>query len=116
MRHTLPGPVTATSGNGARRRTFAAAAPRATSFRSPPGLRSTDGKDGDENYDIRIARDGTWFYHGSPIGRKSLVKLFASVLRRDDLGDYWLETPAERGRIRVDDAPFVAVELTVSGS
>lgn len=65
--------------------------------------------------DIRIARDGTWFYHGSPIGRKPLVKLFASVLQRDDSGDYWLVTPAEKARIRVDDAPFTAVEMTVSG-
>ncbi len=65
--------------------------------------------------DMRIARDGTWFYHGSPIGRKPLVKLFASVLSRDDDGDYWLTTPAEKGRIAVDDAPFLAVELTVAG-
>lgn len=68
-----------------------------------------------EEFDIRIARDGTWFYHGSPITRKPLVKLFASVLRRDDQGEYWLQTPVEKGRIRVDDAPFLAVELTVSG-
>ncbi|MFQ5959211.1 MAG: DUF1285 domain-containing protein [Alphaproteobacteria bacterium] len=66
--------------------------------------------------DMRIARDGTWFYHGSPIGRKPLVKLFASVLSRDEDGDYWLTTPAEKGRIVVDDAPFVAVELTAAGS
>lgn len=66
-------------------------------------------------FDIRIAPDGTWFYHGSPITRKPLVKLFASVLRRDSAGEYWLTTPAENGRIRVDDAPFVAVELTVAG-
>lgn len=65
--------------------------------------------------DMRIGRDGTWFYHGSPIGRNRLVKLFARVLRRDSEGVYWLETPAEKGRIEVDDAPFVAVELTVSG-
>ncbi|MBB6249780.1 hypothetical protein FHS74_000313 [Nitrospirillum iridis] len=69
----------------------------------------------DEGYDIRIARDGTWFYHGSPIGRLPLVKLFSTVLRRDDSGDYWLITPAERGRIRVDDAPFVAVEMRREG-
>lgn len=69
----------------------------------------------DEAYDIRIARDGTWFYQGSPIGRRGLVRLFASVLRRDEAGDYWLITPAERGRIQVDDAPFTAVELTVAG-
>src|SRR6202035_858787 len=65
--------------------------------------------------DMRIARDGTWFYRGSPIGRLPLVKLFASVLRREADGDYWLVTPAERGRIRVDDVPFVAVELTADG-
>lgn len=66
--------------------------------------------------DIRIGRDGTWFYHGSPIGRKPLVKLFASVLQRDINGDYWLVTPAERGRIKVDDVPFTAVEVNAAGS
>ena len=70
----------------------------------------------DEQYDMRIARDGTWFYHGSPIGRIALVKLFATVLRRDDAGDYWLITPAERGRITVEDVPFVAVELKTEGT
>ncbi len=65
--------------------------------------------------DMRIARDGTWFYHGSPIGRKPLVKLFASVLGRDEDGVYWLTTPVEKGRVEVDDAPFVAVALTVTG-
>jgi uncharacterized protein len=65
--------------------------------------------------DMRIGHDGTWFYHGSPIGRKPLVKLFASVLRREDDGDYWLITPVERARIRVDDAPFTAVEVNASG-
>ena len=65
--------------------------------------------------DIRIGRDGTWFYHGSPIGRKPLVKLFASVLRREG-DDYWLVTPAERGRINVDDVPFTAVEVNATGS
>jgi hypothetical protein len=64
---------------------------------------------------MRIGKDGTWFYHGSPIGRKPLVKLFASVLRREADGDYWLVTPAERGRIRVDDAPFTAVEVNAAG-
>jgi uncharacterized protein len=66
-------------------------------------------------FDIRIGSDGTWFYHGSPITRKPLVKLFASVLRRDASGAYWLTTPVESGRIVVDDAPFVAVELTAAG-
>lgn len=65
--------------------------------------------------DMRIGRDGTWFYHGSPIGRKPLVRLFASVLRRDEAGDFWLETSAEKCRIRVDDAPFLAVAMTVAG-
>ncbi len=66
--------------------------------------------------DMRIGRDGTWFYHGSPIGRKPLVKLFASVLNRDEDGVYWLTTPVEKGRVEVDDAPFLAVELEVVGA
>jgi hypothetical protein len=65
--------------------------------------------------DMRIARDGTWSYRGSPIGRLPLVKLFASVLRREADGRYWLVTPAERGRIAVEDVPFLAVALTVEG-
>ena len=68
------------------------------------------------DFDIRIAADGTWLYRGSPIARMALVRLFASVLKRDAAGDYWLETPVERGRIRVDDAPFVAVELDIEGT
>lgn len=67
------------------------------------------------DFDFRIAADGTWFYEGTPIGRKPLVKLFASVLRREEDGSYWLVTPVERGRIVVDDAPFVAVECDVEG-
>lgn len=69
----------------------------------------------DEAYPIVIRADGTWIYHGSPIGRLALVKLFSTVLRRDQAGDYWLITPAERGRISVEDAPFVAVGLEVQG-
>jgi hypothetical protein len=64
---------------------------------------------------MRIARDGTWFYRGSPIARLPLVKLFASVLRREADGHYWLVTPAERGKIEVDDVPFLAVALTAEG-
>jgi uncharacterized protein len=64
---------------------------------------------------MRIARDGTWFYRGSPIHRMPLVKLFASVLRREADGSYWLVTPAERGRIAVEDAPFVAVAVDREG-
>jgi len=65
---------------------------------------------------IHIARDGNWFYLGTPITRASLVRLFASVLRREADGAYWLVTPAERGRISVEDAPFLAVELDVEGT
>lgn len=62
-----------------------------------------------------IRRDGTWLYRGSPIGRKEMVCLFASVLKRDEDGAFWLETPAERGQIQVEDAPFLAVELEWRG-
>ena len=64
--------------------------------------------------DMRIAADGTWYYLGTPIGRAPLVKLFSSVLRRDG-DDYLLVTPVEKLRIRVDDAPFQAVEMAVEG-
>ena len=66
--------------------------------------------------DMRIARDGTWYYMGSPIGRKPLVRLFASVLQRNESGEFWLVTPAEMCRIRVEDAPFTAVGMTVRGT
>ena len=65
--------------------------------------------------DIRIARDGTWFHLGTPIGRKELVRLFSTILRKDPDG-YYLVTPAEKMRITVDDAPFLAVLLTVEGA
>ncbi|MZR30114.1 DUF1285 domain-containing protein [Sneathiella litorea] len=65
--------------------------------------------------DMRIARDGTWFYLGSPIGRKPLVKLFSGVIRLDDDGKYYLVTPVEKIGITVDDAPFVAVEMFIEG-
>lgn len=64
---------------------------------------------------FRIRRDGAWLYQGSPIGRKEMVCLFASVLKREADGSFWLETPAERGRIEVEDTPFVAIELDWSG-
>ncbi|WP_419536223.1 DUF1285 domain-containing protein [Endozoicomonas sp.] len=63
--------------------------------------------------DMRISRDGRWHYNGSPIGRESMVKLFASVLRHDDDGHYYLVTPVEKVRIQVDDAPFVAISAEV---
>ena len=64
--------------------------------------------------DMRIARDGTWFYLGTPIGRIGLVRLFSTVLKRE--GDaYFLVTPVEKVGITVEDAPFLAVDFTVSG-
>ncbi len=65
--------------------------------------------------DIRIARDGTWFHMGSPIGRKELVRLFSTILRRDG-DDYVLVTPAEKMRIVVEDVPFLAVLMDANGS
>jgi uncharacterized protein len=65
--------------------------------------------------DIRIRRDGTWFYLGTPIGRPALVRLFAGILKREQ-GRYFLVTPVEKVGITVDDAPFVAVDVTVSGA
>ncbi|QEL25792.1 DUF1285 domain-containing protein [Bosea sp. F3-2] len=64
--------------------------------------------------DMRIAADGTWFYLGTPIGRPALVKLFSSVLKREG-DDYFLVTPVEKVGIKVDDAPFQAVEMQVDG-
>ena len=64
--------------------------------------------------DMRIARDGTWFYLGTPIGRPELVRLFSTILRKD--GDkYFLVTPVEKVGITVDDAPFVAVDFEAAG-
>jgi len=65
--------------------------------------------------DMEIRRDGTWFYLGTPIGRPGLVKLFSSILRRDG-DDYFLVTPVEKVGIRVQDAPFVAQDFSVSGA
>jgi hypothetical protein len=66
--------------------------------------------------DMEIKADGTWFYLGTPIGRAPLVRLFSTVLRKDEDGRTYLVTPVEKVGIRVADAPFVAVELDVSGS
>jgi hypothetical protein len=65
--------------------------------------------------DMRIATDGTWFYLKTPIGRPALVKLFASVLKREG-NRYFLVTPVEKCGITVDDAPFLAVELRIEQS
>jgi len=65
--------------------------------------------------DIHIARDGVWRHDGAPIPREALVCLFASILRRDADGHYYLVTPVEKWRIQVSDAPFVAVRVDVAG-
>src|SRR5262249_34321151 len=65
------------------------------------------------NLDMRIAADGTWYYLKTPIGRLALVKLFASVLKREG-DDYFLVTPVEKCGIEVEDAPFLAVELKIT--
>ncbi len=65
---------------------------------------------------MAIGADGTWFYQGSPIGRKPLVRLFSRVLRRDPDGRHFLVTPVEKVDVAVADAPFLAVELEVLGS
>lgn len=65
--------------------------------------------------DMRIARDGTWFYLGTPIGRPQMVKLFSSILKREG-EDYFLVTPVEKVGIKVDDAPLFAVDFSVTGT
>lgn len=62
--------------------------------------------------DMEIRADGTWFYMGTPIGREALVRLFSTVLRKDDDGKTYLVTPVEKVGIRVEDAPFIAVEMS----
>ena len=64
---------------------------------------------------MAIRRDGTWLYQGSPVGRIALVKLFASILRKDEDGRTYLVTPAEKVDVAVEDAPFLAVEMAVEG-
>ena len=64
--------------------------------------------------DMEIRADGTWFYMGTPIGRQPLVRLFSTVLRKDEDGRTYLVTPVERVGIRVEDAPFLAVEMAVA--
>ena len=65
--------------------------------------------------DMEIRADGTWFYLGTPIGRAPLVRLFSTVLRKDEDGRTYLVTPVEKVGIRVVDAPFLAVEMNASG-
>jgi hypothetical protein len=66
--------------------------------------------------EMRIARDGTWFHQGSPIGRAAMVKLFSTILRREADGSYVLVTPVEKLDIEVEEAPFIAVEMKAEGA
>ncbi|MEO5866439.1 MAG: DUF1285 domain-containing protein [Sphingomonas sp.] len=66
--------------------------------------------------EMRIARDGSWYHQGSPIGRQEMVRLFSTILRRESGGGYVLVTPVEKLDIAVDDAPFTAVELRADGA
>lgn len=62
---------------------------------------------------MKISRDGVWFYQGSPIGRQKMVRLFSTILRRDEDGMHYLVTPVEKVPVEVEDAPFLAVEMQV---
>ena len=75
-------------------------------------IRSAD----EQQFNIQIAADGRWYHDGGEIRRKALVKLFASVLKRDPAGVFWLETPVEKVRIEVADAPFIATRLIVENA
>lgn len=67
-------------------------------------------------YEISIRKDGVWTHKGTPIERLALVRLFATVLRRDPEGLYWLAVPGERGVVDVEDAPFLAIEVKSEGT
>jgi uncharacterized protein len=64
-----------------------------------------------EEGDFRIRADGVWLHEGSPIGREAMVRLFASILRKDDDGQTYLVTPGEKVRVRVEDAPFLGIRV-----
>jgi hypothetical protein len=83
---------------------------------APPGGETVRLPDLCGDFQMRIDRNGTWHYRGSPIGRIALVKLFSTVLRRDVDGVHWLTTPVENGRITVEDAAFIALEMIAEGA
>jgi hypothetical protein len=85
----------------------------AAGARLPPVDRWQPAHCGDS--EMRIARDGTWYHQGTPIGRSEMVRLFSTILRREPDGRFVLVTPAEKLDIAVDDAPFVAVEMKAEG-
>lgn len=82
---------------------------------APVGINTTQRQVIFNDIGMRIDRNGVWYYQGSPINRLKLQKLFASVMRRDDTGAYWLITPDEIVPVTVDAAPFIAVELHATG-
>lgn len=88
---------------------------RVSGNRASSGGQAASGEVDCGDFGIRIDRAGTWYYQGSPIGRKPIVKLFSTVLNKREDGSYWLTTPVENGRIEVEDVPFVAVEMISSG-
>jgi len=83
---------------------------------APAGLELTPRQALLGDINMRIDRAGVWHYLGSPIKRQALVRLFASVLKRDAAGDYWLVTPAEVARLDVEDTPFHIVAMELNGS
>jgi uncharacterized protein len=110
-----PAPLTIDIGRAPpmRATAVALAEPKQSAHRLQPRAKRAPIECGDLPFLIK--RDGTWLYRGTPINRKELVCLFSSVLRREADGSFWLQTPAERGRIEVEDAPFIAVELDWTG-
>ena len=84
--------------------------------RGKPGPAQKRGPQDCGDIGLRIGRDGTWYYQNSAIERKPLVKLFASVLRQEDDGSYCLVTPVEKVLVAVEDAPFLAVEMSRDGT
>ncbi len=83
---------------------------------APAGIETTPRQVIFADIGMHIDHDGVWHYRGTPINRPELVKLFASVLRRDTEGQHWLITPAEIAPVRVDDAPFIVVSMEIEGS
>ena len=79
------------------------------------GLSGFEWPDSCGSFDFVIKKDGTWFYKGSPVGRKKLCQLFAVALQKDEQG-YWLVTPNEKGKIEVEDAPFFVVEMDIKNA
>jgi uncharacterized protein len=111
MRHDSGTSAGTAAQMGALERLSAALGDIARAKRPPPVERWNPPYCGE--IDMRIAADGTWFYNGTPIGRPALVRLFASILRRDT-DRFVLVTPVERVGIAVEDAPFQAVEMAIS--